>query len=61
MKIEKRLIKDLKPAEYNPRKSNKKQEEALKNSLEKFGAVEPIIVNDNANRKNTIVWRFGYS
>ncbi len=55
MRIEKRLIKDLKPAEYNPRKSNKKQEEALKNSLEKFGAVEPIIVNDNANRKNIII------
>jgi DNA modification methylase len=55
MKIEKRLIKDLKPAEYNPRQSTEKQENKLKQSLEKFGVVEPIIVNENEDRKNIIV------
>ena len=55
MKIEKRLIKDLKPAEYNPRLSTKKQEEHLASSLKKFGVVEPIIVNENEDRNNIIV------
>jgi len=55
MKIEKRLIKDLKPAEYNPRQSTQKQEAKLKQSLEKFGVVEPIIVNENEDRNNIIV------
>ena len=55
MKIEKRLIKDLKPAEYNPRQSTQKQETKLRESLEKFGVVEPIIVNENEERKNIIV------
>lgn len=45
MVIEKKKISDLKPAPYNPRKSNAKQEEKLKASLEKFGVVEPIIFN----------------
>ncbi len=46
MRIEKRKIKDLKAAPYNPRKSTKEQEKALRQSLEKFGVVEPIIVNN---------------
>lgn len=45
MVIEKKQLKDLKPAPYNPRKSTEKQEAQLKNSLEKFGVVEPIIFN----------------
>jgi len=45
MIIEKKKISDLKPAPYNPRKSNEKQEANLKKSLEKFGVVEPIIFN----------------
>lgn len=45
MIIEKKKISDLKPAPYNPRKSNEKQEADLKKSLEKFGVVEPIIFN----------------
>lgn len=48
-------LKDLKPAEYNPRKSTKEQEKHLQESLKKFGCVEPIIVNINDNRKNIIV------
>lgn len=45
MLIEKKLLKDLKPAPYNPRQSTAKQEAQLKRSLEKFGVVEPIIWN----------------
>ena len=45
MNIQKINIKDLKPAPYNPRTANKKQEENLKKSLEKFGVVEPIVYN----------------
>jgi hypothetical protein len=45
MIIENKKLSDLKPAPYNPRKSNEKQEAHLKASLEKFGVVEPIIFN----------------
>jgi len=45
MIIETKKIAELKPAPYNPRKSNERQEANLKASLEKFGVVEPIIFN----------------
>jgi len=45
MIIEKKQIDDLIPAPYNPRQSTAKQEKHLKESLEKFGMVEPIIFN----------------
>jgi DNA modification methylase len=45
MIIEKKQIVDLIPAPYNPRQSTAKQEKHLKESLEKFGMVEPIIFN----------------
>jgi hypothetical protein len=45
-------LADIKPAEYNPRVKLKKgdtQYEALKNSIERFGLVEPLIVNERNN------------
>jgi DNA modification methylase len=45
MIIEIKKIADLIPAPYNPRQSTAKQEQHLKESLEKFGLVEPIIFN----------------
>ena len=51
MKIEKVKISKLNPAEYNPRRMTNKQYEDLKNSLEKFGLVDPIIINSD----NTVV------
>jgi DNA modification methylase len=45
MIIEKKQITDLIPAPYNPRLSTAKQETHLKESLQKFGLVEPIIYN----------------
>ena len=49
MKIETKLIKDLKPATYNPRQISTKQYNDLKASIKKFGLVDPIIINQNGN------------
>tara|TARA_Y100001938_G_scaffold132243_1_gene190332 strand:+ start:5861 stop:6391 length:531 start_codon:yes stop_codon:yes gene_type:complete len=51
MKIESKLITELKPATYNPRQISKKQYNDIKNSIKKFGLVDPIIVN----KDNTVV------
>jgi ParB/RepB/Spo0J family partition protein len=48
-------INDLKPAEYNPRSWNKDQENQLRESIKKFGMVDPIIINIAPNRENIIV------
>ena len=45
MKIEQIKASKLKPATYNPRQINSKQYKDLKTSIEKFGLVDPIIVN----------------
>ena len=45
MIIERILINKLKPAKYNPRQITKKQYNDLKDSLDKFSLVEPIVVN----------------
>lgn len=45
MKTENILVGKLNPAKYNPRKIDQKSFEGLKNSISKFGYVEPIIVN----------------
>ena len=44
---EKRSIKDLKPAPYNPRVPNKKLLKILKDSILKYGEVDPIVINKN--------------
>ena len=50
MDIEQRKIEELKPAEYNPRQASEKQYDDLKQSIEKFGIVDPVIVNKRNNR-----------
>jgi len=45
MNIEKIEINKLKPATYNPRQISTKQYKDLKESITKFGLVDPIIVN----------------
>ena len=50
MKIKELPLKELKPAAYNPRKKLKKGDkeyEKIKQSLLKFGYVDPIIVNED--------------
>ena len=55
MKITNKKISDLIEAEYNPRELTESQHEDLYNSLDKFGIVDPIIVNSNPERKNFII------
>jgi len=48
MNVQKFKIADIKPAPYNPRKTLKPGDdewEALSRSLERFGLVEPLIIN----------------
>lgn len=42
-------------AEYNPRQLTESQYKDLKESMEKFGFVDPIIINVNTDRKNVII------
>ena len=49
MKVETKLIKELKAASYNPRQISTKQYNDLKASIKKFGLVDPIIINQNGN------------
>ena len=44
-------ISELKPSNYNPRTMPDKEMEYLKRSIEKFGFVEPMVVN----KDNTII------
>lgn len=48
-------INDLIPADYNPRKHDEIATEQLKQSLQRFGFVDPVIVNSSPNRKNVII------
>jgi len=48
-------VDKLSPAEYNPRKWDGKAIEKLTASIERFGLVDPLIVNGATNRKNVIV------
>ena len=56
-KIETVLVKvtDLIPSDYNPRKWSKEQVEQLKESIIRFGIVDPIIANSAENRRNIVI------
>ena len=49
MRIDRIQINKLKPATYNPRQITKKQYSDLKDSIDRFGLVDPIIINKNGN------------
>lgn len=55
MKIVNYKVKDLISAEYNPRKLSKEQHGHIKSSLQRFGFVDPVIVNTHEDRKNIII------
>ena len=55
MQIVDKNINDLIFAEYNPRQLMKDEYKQLKDSITRFGLVDPIIVNKNEERKNIIV------
>ena len=55
MQITELKCSDLIGAEYNPRKLSDKQRTELKDSLTRFGFVDPVLVNINEERKNIII------
>ena len=48
-------ITDLKPADYNPRKWDEKSLSDLKTSIQRFGIVDPAIVNSAKGRENIVI------
>tara|TARA_R110002020_G_scaffold115102_7_gene264750 strand:- start:1 stop:450 length:450 start_codon:yes stop_codon:yes gene_type:complete len=55
MKIENRKISELRFADYNPRTISKKEYKDLKASLQKFGIVDPVIINGTEDRDGVII------
>ncbi len=45
----------LKPAEYNPRKHDKAAADQLKESISRFGVVDPLVVNCAPGRENVVI------
>ena len=54
-KIIHKQINDLIFAEYNPRQLSDDQYKHLKDSISRFGLVDPIIINKNKDRKDIII------
>ena len=55
MEVKERNISELIPAEYNPRYITPEALEQLKASIQRFDAVEPVLVNVHPERKNIII------
>jgi DNA modification methylase len=55
MEIKIVAIKNLKPADYNPRVMEDSEMEKLVNSIIAFGFVEPVICNNHPGRENIII------
>lgn len=55
MKIVQKKCSELIQAEYNPRELTEKQYQDLKDSLLRFGVVDPVLVNSHEDRKNIII------
>lgn len=69
MNIEKRYIRDLKPADYNPRKALTPEDaeyQKIKRSIETFGYIDPIIINSDGtiiggHQRHTVLKDLGYT
>lgn len=48
-------IGELRPSEYNPRIWNESQIENLKESIRRFGLVDPLLCNGSPERKNVVI------
>lgn len=55
LKIETVKIKDLNPAPYNPRKWSEEAIEQLRESVQRFGVVDPLLVNNAKGRENVVI------
>ena len=51
----KRKIKELKIAEYNPRKIDEKNLRNLKNSIKMYGWLSPVVINMEPSRQNIVI------
>ena len=68
MNIEKRRLSDLVPAEYNPRKALTPEDseyQKIKRSIEQFGYVDPIIINQDGtiiggHQRRTVLMDLGF-
>lgn len=68
MIFEKRKLADLRPADYNPRKALAPEDaeyQKIKNSIEKFGYIDPIIINADGtiiggHQRYTVLSALGY-
>lgn len=48
-------VTELKPAPYNPRTWSKEQVADLKESIKRYGLVDPLLVNSAPNRKGVVI------
>lgn len=48
-------LAELKPAAYNPRKWDKEALKQIKESIKRFGVVDPLVVNGADNRRNVVI------
>ena len=48
-------VDSLRPADYNPRKWDKEAISQLKESIKKYGVVDPLLVNSATNRKGVVI------
>lgn len=48
-------IKELKASEFNPQTWSDHQLAKLRESIEKFGVVDPLIINPHPSRKNIVI------
>lgn len=55
LKIVYKDIDALIPTEYNPKKCSPKEDEGIRASIQRFGLVDPVIVNVHPDRMNVIV------
>lgn len=68
LRTEKRLLSELKAAEYNPRKALTPEDseyQKIKRSISEFGYVDPIIINDDntiigGHQRATVLMGLGY-
>jgi ParB-like chromosome segregation protein Spo0J len=55
LKIVQIPIAELRPSLYNPRKWSEDSTEQLKESVRRFGLVDPILVNGAPKRQNIVI------
>ena len=68
MQFERRMLADLRPAEYNPRKkltASDPEYIQIRNSLNEFGYADPIVINADGtiikgHQRRTVMMDLGY-